>query len=84
MYFALIFSAGALLVALPRTLDGISYLGLVSAALILLCGIVAMVGAGINPLEGRTISATKSSDFFTAFTAITNPVSIVYLRDCSQ
>ncbi|EIN13531.1 hypothetical protein PUNSTDRAFT_140049 [Punctularia strigosozonata HHB-11173 SS5] len=74
MLLVLIFAVASFFVALPRTLDRLSYLGLVSVSFIAIAGIVAMIGAGINPTPGRTIDAAKSSDFFNAFVAITNPV----------
>ncbi|KAL4267626.1 amino acid/polyamine transporter 2 family protein [Pleurotus pulmonarius] len=74
MYLVLIFSVAVLIVALPRTLDRLSNLGLVSACFITLAGLLAMIAAGRNPVPGRVISATIQSNFFTAFLAITNPV----------
>lgn len=75
MYLVLIFSVAVLIVSLPRTLDRLSNLGLVSACFITLAGLLAMIAAGRNPVPGRVISATIQSNFFTAFLAITNPVS---------
>ncbi|KAF8964666.1 transmembrane amino acid transporter [Flammula alnicola] len=69
-----IFSAATLLLSLPRTLDRLSWLGLISALLITLSGILAMIGAGVNPTPGRTLNATLSTNFYQAFLAITNPV----------
>ncbi|KAJ7139857.1 transmembrane amino acid transporter protein-domain-containing protein [Mycena epipterygia] len=74
IYLLLIFSVATLLVALPRTLDRVGWLGLFSVCLITLSGVVAMIGAGINPLPGRTLSVTISTNFYQAFLAITNPV----------
>jgi len=74
MWLALIFAVATLAVALPRTLDRLSWLGLLSVSLITLAGILAMIGAGINPVPNRTISATVPTSFFQAFVAITNPV----------
>ncbi|KAF7339694.1 Amino acid transporter [Mycena sanguinolenta] len=74
IYLLLIFSVATLLVALPRTLDRVGWLGLFSVALITISGVVAMIGAGINPVPGRVLSATISTSFFEAFLAITNPV----------
>jgi hypothetical protein len=65
-----------LALALPRTLDRLSWLGLASSLAITLSGILAMIGAGLNPTPGRTISATLPTNFFDAFVAITNPVII--------
>jgi hypothetical protein len=44
--FVLIFAIATFLIALPRTLDRLSYLGLVSVAFIAIAGVVAMIGAG--------------------------------------
>ncbi|KDQ63834.1 hypothetical protein JAAARDRAFT_29881 [Jaapia argillacea MUCL 33604] len=74
MYLLLIVSATTFVLALPRTLGRLSHLGLFSAALITLSGFLAMVGAGINPVPERVISATIPTTFYEAFLAITNPV----------
>jgi hypothetical protein len=74
MYFLLIFSVATLILAMPRTLDKLRWLGLLSVALIALAGILAMIAAGLNPTKGRTISATVPTTFYQAFLAITNPV----------
>ncbi|KAJ7102194.1 amino acid transporter [Mycena belliarum] len=74
IYLLVIFAAATLLVALPRTLDRVAWLGLLSVCLITLSGVVAMIGAGINPVPRRTISATVPTSFYQAFLAITNPV----------
>lgn len=73
-YFVVIVSGAVFLVALPRTLDRLSALGLVSTILILFAGLVAMVGASLNPIEGRTLSIAGGTDFYSAFVAVTNPV----------
>ncbi|EIW86487.1 hypothetical protein CONPUDRAFT_86456 [Coniophora puteana RWD-64-598 SS2] len=74
VYFVLIMAAVSFVVALPRTLDGLSWLGMLSAILIALTGVLAMIGAGLNPVEGRVINVTISASFYEAFLAITNPV----------
>lgn len=76
IYLALIFSAACFAVAVPRTLDRLSWLGVLSAFAITLCGILAMVGAGTNPTPGRIVQATVPATFYGAFLAITNPVMI--------
>lgn len=63
--------------ALPRTLDRLSWLGLISVCLIALSGLLAMIAAGRNPTPGRVVSATVPTNFYEAFLAITNPVSLV-------
>ncbi|KAJ7919166.1 transmembrane amino acid transporter protein-domain-containing protein [Mycena leptocephala] len=74
IYLLLIFSVATLLVALPRTLDRVGWLGLFSVCLITISGVVAMIGAGVNPVPGRTLNATIPTSFYQAFLAITNPV----------
>ncbi|KAJ6627199.1 transmembrane amino acid transporter [Mycena sp. CBHHK59/15] len=74
IYLLLIFSIATMAVALPRTLDHVSWLGLFSVCLITISGLVAMIGAGANPVPGRTLSVTISTTFYQAFLAITNPV----------
>jgi hypothetical protein len=44
MYLLLIFAVASLFVALPRTLDRLSWIGLVSVAIITVSGIVGMIG----------------------------------------
>ncbi|KAH8835356.1 transmembrane amino acid transporter protein-domain-containing protein [Flagelloscypha sp. PMI_526] len=74
MHFTLIFAAATFLLAIPRTLDKLSVLGLCSVCLIAVSALIGMVGAGTNPTPSRSLSAAISSDFLTAFVAITNPV----------
>jgi hypothetical protein len=75
MYLLIIFSVATLLVALPRTLDRFSWLGLLSVCVITAAGTVGMIGAGMNPVPGRTINVTSQTSFYQAFLAVTNPVS---------
>ena len=79
IYLLLIFSIATFVVALPRTLGRLSWLGLFSVGLITLCGLLAMIGAGRNAVPGRVIQATVSTSFSNAFLAITGPVSAVLL-----
>jgi hypothetical protein len=44
IYLLLIFSTASLLVALPRTLNRLSWIGLVSVMMITISGIVGMIG----------------------------------------
>ncbi|KAJ7900062.1 transmembrane amino acid transporter protein-domain-containing protein [Mycena olivaceomarginata] len=74
IYLLLIFSVATLIVALPRTLDRVGWLGLFSVCLITISGVVAMIGAGVNPVPGRVLNATVPTSFYQAFLAITNPV----------
>ncbi|CDO72388.1 hypothetical protein BN946_scf184977.g87 [Trametes cinnabarina] len=72
--FLAIFSAAIFLLSLPRTLGGLDWLGLLSAVFITICGFLAMVGAGANPVPGRVVVATVPTTFYEAFLAITGPV----------
>lgn len=74
MVLLAIFSVATFLLSVPRTLGGLNWLGLLSALFITLCGILAMVGAGANPVPGRVIVATVPTTFYQAFLAITGPV----------
>ncbi|KAI0361799.1 hypothetical protein OH77DRAFT_1418059 [Trametes cingulata] len=69
-----IFSTAAFLLSLPRTLGSLNWLGLFSAAFITVCGLLAMIAAGANPVPNRTIVATVPTTFYQAFLAITGPV----------
>lgn len=72
--FTGIFCAATFLCALPRTFDNLGWVSIASVLSILIAGIVGMVGAGIHPVEDRVVVAAQSSDFYTAFFSITNPV----------
>lgn len=72
--FVLVFTAASFLIALPRTLGSVRWLAVVSCISITAAGIVGMIGAGLNPVAGRVVVATVSSDFYTAFLSITSPV----------
>lgn len=74
MLYTGIFAVPTLLFSLPRTMDRLSWLSIPAVASILVAGLVGMVGAGLHPVEGRTVDITRSSDFVTAFVSITNPV----------
>ena len=71
-----IFSAATFILSLPRTLAHLSWLGLSSAAFIGLCGLLAMIGAGANPVPERIVVATVPTNFYEAFLAITGPVRL--------
>ncbi|KII93344.1 hypothetical protein PLICRDRAFT_100422 [Plicaturopsis crispa FD-325 SS-3] len=74
VYLTIIFAVAILVIALPRTLDRLSWLGVIASTLITISGILAMIGAGMNPTPNRVINATISTSFYQAFLAITNPV----------
>ncbi|KAJ3762151.1 hypothetical protein EV360DRAFT_92609 [Lentinula raphanica] len=75
VFLVLIFAAATFSLSLPRTLGGLSWLGLLSTALIILSGIVGMIGAGARPVSGRVINATMRNSFYEAFLAVTNPAA---------
>ena len=75
-----IFSIATFVLSLPRTLAHLSWIGLLSAVFIGLCGLLAMIGAGVNPVPGRIIMATVPNNFYEAFLAITGPVCLLSLR----
>ncbi|KAG2368863.1 transmembrane amino acid transporter protein-domain-containing protein [Suillus spraguei] len=81
MYLVIITGAVAFLISLPRTLDRLAWMGLLSAAVITLAGFVAMVGAGVNPVPGRSLTVTASSNFLDAFLAVTNPVFFILISE---
>ncbi|KAK1623574.1 transmembrane amino acid transporter [Colletotrichum phormii] len=74
MLYTGIFAVPTLLFSFPRTMDQLSWLCIPSVLSILVAGIVGMVGAGVHPAPGRQVDVAVSSDFYTAFIAITNPV----------
>ncbi|KZT06809.1 uncharacterized protein LAESUDRAFT_736693 [Laetiporus sulphureus 93-53] len=74
----LIFSAATFLGSIA------SWLGFASTLCIVLCGVLGIVGAGINPTAGRIIAATVSSSFYDAFLAITGPVFIRFFTLISE
>jgi amino acid permease len=73
MLYTGIFAIPTFLFSLPRTLDRLTWLSLLSVLCIIVAGIVGMVAAGINP-TGDAIAIALPSDFVTAFISITNPV----------
>ena len=73
-----IFAAATFLLSFPRTLARLSWLGLISAVFITLCAILAMIGAGANPIPNRIVVATVPTNFYEAFLAITGPVSVPF------
>ncbi|KAF6797532.1 transmembrane amino acid transporter [Colletotrichum musicola] len=74
MLYTGIFAIPMLICSFPRTMDQLSWLCIPSVISILVAGIVGMVGAGLYPAADRHVSVVVSSDFYTAFIAITNPV----------
>jgi amino acid permease len=74
MLYTGIFAIPTLICSFPRTLDGLSWISIPSVLSITIAGIVGMIGAGVVPAAGRTVSVTVPSTFFEAFISITNPV----------
>ena len=74
MLYTGIFTIPTLLCSLPRTLDRLSWLSIPSVISIMVAGIVGMVGAGLNPVDGRVVSIAINTTFMNAFFSITNPV----------
>lgn len=74
MLYTGIFALPTLVFSLPRTMDHLSWLSVPAVASILVAGVVGMIGAGLHPVERRTVDVARSSDFVTAFVSITNPV----------
>jgi len=74
MYLVIISGAVGFLIALPRTLDRLAWMGVLSAGVIFLAGLVAMIGAGENPVPERSLTISAPSDFYHAMLAVTNPV----------
>lgn len=73
MLYTGIFAIPVLLLSFPRTLDQLAILSVLACVGILIAGIVGMAGAGATS-SVQPISAARSSDFYNAFLAITNPV----------
>lgn len=76
MLYTGIFAIPTLLFAMPRTLDRLSWLSVVSVVCIIVASLVGMVGAGLHPVDGwrDQYSVTAKTNFVTAFISITNPV----------
>ncbi|OTB00424.1 hypothetical protein M426DRAFT_267655 [Hypoxylon sp. CI-4A] len=72
--FAGIFTVAVAISSFPRTLNNISWLAITGGVSIIVAGIVAMVGAGVAPVDPGNVVITRASDFTTAFISITNPV----------
>jgi len=69
-----IFAIPTFFLSFPRTLDNLGWICIPSVLSIIFAGLVGMIGAGINPVDGRTISLFLSPTFTDAFVSITNPV----------
>lgn len=76
MLYTGIFAIPTLLFAMPRTLDRLSWLSVVSVVCIVIASVVGMIGAGLYPSDGwqDRYSEAAETDFVTAFISITNPV----------
>ncbi|KAL8892851.1 MAG: hypothetical protein Q9215_000215 [Flavoplaca cf. flavocitrina] len=76
MLYTGIFAIPTLLFAMPRTLDRLGWLSVVSVVCIVIASVVGMIGAGLYPSDGwqDRYSVAAETDFVTAFISITNPV----------
>ncbi|KAF2220431.1 transmembrane amino acid transporter, partial [Elsinoe ampelina] len=74
MLYTGIFAIPTTLISFPRTFDALSWISIPSVISITVAGIVGMIGAGLYPTPEREVRAAVSSDFYTAFFSITNPV----------
>ncbi|KAL9085725.1 MAG: hypothetical protein Q9165_007474 [Trypethelium subeluteriae] len=74
MLYTGIFTIPVLLGSFARTLDNLSWLGLLAVISMLMSGVVGMIGAGVDPSPQRHIDVALSSSFYEAFSSITNPV----------
>lgn len=75
MLYTGIWAIATLVLSVPRTFGtGLHWISLGSCLSIFIAGLVAIIGAGVEPVQGRIVQAGVSSDFFTAFFAVTNPV----------
>lgn len=74
MLYTGIWAIATLIVAIPRTFDGLHWVSFSSCVSIFIACLVGMIGAGIVPIPDRLVQATVQTDFVTAFSAITNPV----------
>jgi hypothetical protein len=74
MLYTGIFAIPMLLCSLPRTFHGLSWISIISVLSIFIAGVVGMAAAGISPDPDRSIDVAVPSNFYVAFTSITNPV----------
>ncbi|KAK2595456.1 hypothetical protein QQS21_006796 [Conoideocrella luteorostrata] len=74
MLYTGIFAIPTLICSLPRTFHGLSWISISSVLSILIAGIVGMGAAGISPDPNRSVQVAVTTDFYTAFASITNPV----------
>ncbi|XWX01664.1 hypothetical protein V2A60_009692 [Cordyceps javanica] len=74
LVYTALFTVAALFLSLPRTFHGLGYLSILSVLSILIAGLVGMAAAGKEPVLDRTVQVAVSSDFYSAFASITNPV----------
>ncbi|KAL9007410.1 MAG: hypothetical protein Q9173_007313, partial [Seirophora scorigena] len=71
-----VFAIPTLILAMPRTLDQLSWLSVASVICIIVAGIVGMTGAGVYPIDGwrDQFSIVVKTEFVSAFISVTNPV----------
>ncbi|KAL4883746.1 transmembrane amino acid transporter protein-domain-containing protein [Aspergillus karnatakaensis] len=71
--FGIVGMVVSFILCLPRTLEKMSWLSLVSFASILTAVIICMIGVGINK-PGETVEAVVDTNLYHGFTAVTNIV----------
>lgn len=69
-----IFAAVCVVLSMPRTFHGLAYLSGLSVLSILIAGLVGMGAAAKHPVPDRVVEVAVSSNFYTAFASILNPV----------
>ncbi|KAK8162337.1 transmembrane amino acid transporter [Phyllosticta citrichinensis] len=74
MLYTGIFAIPILIFSFPRTFSKLTHLSIAACVSILVAGLVGMIGAGAHPTPNRSVQAAKSSNFYSAFVSITNPV----------
>lgn len=74
MLYTGIFAIPTLFLSVPRTFHGLGWISIGSVLSILIAGIVGMAAAGATADPKRDVRVAVSSDFYTAFVSITNPV----------
>ncbi|KIJ60900.1 hypothetical protein HYDPIDRAFT_31779 [Hydnomerulius pinastri MD-312] len=74
IYLVIICGVVTFAISLPRTLNRLTWLAFLSGFAITLSGVLAMIGASLNPVPGRVLNLTVTTNFYEAFLAITNPV----------
>ncbi|KAG1799537.1 hypothetical protein EV424DRAFT_1474928 [Suillus variegatus] len=83
MYLVIITGTVAFLISLPRTLDRLAWMGVLSAAVIAVAGFIAMIGAGVNPVPGL-IFDSSCLQFFILISEMRKPEDAMKAAWCLQ